>query len=154
MAEYFLDSSALVKRYAVEPGSGWITNLTEAAAGNECVISALTSVEILAAVFRKVRLGSLTPVQARQVALVFRHELITLFRLISVNAAILNKAQALVSVHPLRASDAVQLATALEVQSQNVASGLPLLVFLSADQVLNQAATAEGLQVDDPNLHP
>ncbi len=29
MTDYYLDASALVKRYAPEPGSAWILNLTE-----------------------------------------------------------------------------------------------------------------------------
>lgn len=34
MAHYYLDSSALVKRYAAERGTAWIENLCEAAGGH------------------------------------------------------------------------------------------------------------------------
>ena len=34
MADYFLDASAVVKRYATEPGSERILAITEVAAGN------------------------------------------------------------------------------------------------------------------------
>jgi hypothetical protein len=34
------------------------------------------------------------------------------------------------------------------------AAGLPPVTFISADQELNAAATAEGLAVDDPTTHP
>ncbi len=47
------------------------------------------------------------------------------------------------------AYDAVQLAAALEVRTQ-----IPTLVLLSADGDLNNAASAEGMPVDDPNKHP
>jgi hypothetical protein len=43
----------------------------------------------------------------------------------------------------------VQLAAALEVRTH-----APSLTFLSSDAELNAAAQAEGLAVDDPNLHP
>ncbi len=54
----------------------------------------------------------------------------------------------------LRGFDAVQLAAALQVQAERIASGVPGVTFVSADQALNAAAVAEGLAVDDPNLHP
>ena len=56
--------------------------------------------------------------------------------------------------HPLRAYDAVQLASALIVNRALQAAHLAPLIFLSADGHLNTAATAEGLAVDNPNFHP
>jgi len=43
----------------------------------------------------------------------------------------------------------VQLAAALDIHRQD-----PSLILVSADVDLNTAATAEGLPVEDPNLHP
>ena len=60
----------------------------------------------------------------------------------------------LAKLHLLRAYDSVQLATALELQIARRNMNVPLPIFLSADQNLNQAALAEGLLVDDPNRHP
>jgi hypothetical protein len=48
----------------------------------------------------------------------------------------------------------VQLASATALHAVRSASGLPALTFVSADTELNAAATAEGMPVDDPNLHP
>ena len=58
------------------------------------------------------------------------------------------------NAHALRAYDAVQLAVALEVNRSHQADGFAPVTLISADQALNDAATAEGLTVDDPNLHP
>jgi predicted nucleic acid-binding protein len=55
--------------------------------------------------------------------------------------------------HPLRAYDAVHLATALGAQEFLDAQGYPPLTFLSADERLNRAAGDEGLAVDNPNHH-
>ncbi|MBU0702365.1 MAG: hypothetical protein KKC18_00665 [Chloroflexi bacterium] len=52
------------------------------------------------------------------------------------------------------AYDAVHLATALSINQRLVEAGEPALTFLSADVRLNDAATAEGLAVDNPNEHP
>ncbi|MCI0389524.1 MAG: hypothetical protein MOB07_12275 [Acidobacteria bacterium] len=61
---------------------------------------------------------------------------------------------ALAELHRLRGYDAVQLATALLVKAGMTASGIGPLTLISADNELNQAAQAEGLLTDDPNLHP
>ena len=53
-----------------------------------------------------------------------------------------------------RAYDAVQLAAAVELNTQRVAAGTGVLTLVSADQELNAAATADGLLVEDPNMHP
>jgi hypothetical protein len=61
--------------------------------------------------------------------------------------------------HPLRAYDAVHLATALIAERSFRAKGLPPLLFLSSDDRLLTAARAEGLAAsadfspDNPNLH-
>ena len=54
----------------------------------------------------------------------------------------------------LRAYDAMQLAAALDVYRDWSANRFGAFVFVSADRDLNDAATAEGLTVEDPNLHP
>jgi hypothetical protein len=56
--------------------------------------------------------------------------------------------------HRLRAYDAVQLAVALDVHRLQQTAGLGTVTLISADQALNDAATAEGMTVDDPNRHP
>ena len=60
---------------------------------------------------------------------------------------------ALAEKHALRGYDAVQLAAALEVQSQRIEDELPPPELISADTALNDAALLEGLKVDDPNNH-
>jgi|GEM_PF-1352005 len=56
--------------------------------------------------------------------------------------------------HPLRAYDAVQLASALIVNQTLTEVDLPVPAFLSADDRLLNTARAEGLPTDNPNLHP
>jgi predicted nucleic acid-binding protein len=154
MAVYFLDSSALVKRYVAERGSGWVWTLTDPAAGHRCWITAITPIEAVAAFYRRARAGTLTVAQAQQAEQQFLQELPTHYQLVTFSPVIVNRALALVAVYPLRAYDAVQLSSALHLRDQHLALGLPALVFLSADQNLNQLALTEGLQVDDPNQHP
>jgi uncharacterized protein len=56
--------------------------------------------------------------------------------------------------HGLRGYDAVQLAVTVGLHRARATAGLPSLTFICADQELNAAATAEGLAVDNPALHP
>ncbi|MBL8798066.1 MAG: type II toxin-antitoxin system VapC family toxin [Planctomycetia bacterium] len=154
MACLYFDSSALVKRYVLETGTAWISSLVAPAAGHECVIATITGVELLAAFYLRTRVGSITVLQAQQAEAAFRGEQLTRFRRISATSPILDLAMQLVARHPLRAYDAIQLATALFVHTQRLAANLGTVTFVSADQKLNQAASAEQLPVDDPNQHP
>ncbi|WP_445241306.1 type II toxin-antitoxin system VapC family toxin [Microcoleus vaginatus] len=43
---YFLDTSALVKRYVPEIGSEWILSITDPARDNDLAISQITWVEV------------------------------------------------------------------------------------------------------------
>ena len=56
--------------------------------------------------------------------------------------------------HKLRGYDAVHLACALRVNQILLADNLPPLILVAADHDLVEAARAEGLSVEDPNLHP
>jgi predicted nucleic acid-binding protein len=64
MALYFLDSSALVKRYISETGSAWVLGLLAAALNNEIFIAAIAKVEIVAAITRRSRTGSISVTDA------------------------------------------------------------------------------------------
>lgn len=84
----------------------------------------------------------------------FRQHLTGRYTVIEITPALFNDAMRLANTHALRAYDAVQLAAALEIRQQRQNVGLGLVTLISADQALNDAATAEGLTVDDPRSHP
>lgn len=153
MAVYFLDSSALVKRYVQESGSAWVHRLMHPTAGNDIHIVRLTGVEVVAAIARQGRVGSLPASGVAAALAQFRNEFTNAFRIVEVTPAIVTRAMALAEAHGIRAYDAVQLAAALEVHSTSLALGLPVTL-VSADTNLNTAAVAEGLAVEDPNTHP
>ena len=149
MAVYFLDTSAVVKRYVQETGTAWIRALTDPAEGHFLYWARITDVELTAALARRRRQANLSPVQAAAALRQFRTDFVQDFRIAEITIPLLQRASDLTDMHVLRAYDAVQLALALEVQSQ-----IPSLVLVSADQGLNAAAAAEGLPVEDPNTHP
>jgi hypothetical protein len=64
VAVYFLDTSAVVKRYVQETGTAWIKALADQATGHFLYVDRITDVEMTAAIARRRRLGSLTIAQA------------------------------------------------------------------------------------------
>ena len=60
----------------------------------------------------------------------------------------------LANLHPLRAYDAVQLATAWSLNRDLVNDGEAPLTFICADDRLLAVAQVEGLRTDNPNHHP
>ena len=47
MTQYFLDSSALIKRYIVEPGTTWVRSIIQHSSGNTIIIAQTTQIEIV-----------------------------------------------------------------------------------------------------------
>ena len=84
----------------------------------------------------------------------FRQHLAGRYTVVEVTPALLDDAMRLGNTHALCAYDAVQLAVALEVNRIYQAAGSSPVTLVSADRDLNDAATAEGLTVENPNLHP
>jgi predicted nucleic acid-binding protein len=56
---YFFDTSALVKRYVTETGSAWIRSTASPGAGNVIFIAQITPVEVVSALVRRERDGSI-----------------------------------------------------------------------------------------------
>ena len=149
MAVYFLDTSAVVKRYVQEIGTAWLRNLTDSQSSHVLFILQLTEVELTAALARRRKGLSLGAGQAQMALNQFRLEMVQHYRVVEVTVPLVNHATQLADRYALRAYDAVQFAAALEIRSL-----APTMTLLSADDELNTAATAEGLPVDDPNTHP
>ncbi|MGB3650477.1 MAG: type II toxin-antitoxin system VapC family toxin [Rivularia sp. (in: cyanobacteria)] len=153
MAVYFIDSSALVKRYINETGSKWILNLFKQGLNNEVFIAAIAGVEIVAAITRRGRGGSINVTDATTGCNQFKYDLVSEYQVIQITESIINSAMALVQVRGLRGYDAVQLAAGCAVNTICIAHSLPPAIFVSADNELNAAAN-EGLIIENPNNYP
>jgi hypothetical protein len=66
----------------------------------------------------------------------------------------MRRSEDLLDAHPLRAYDAIQLASGIIANSVLIRNGLGPLIFLAADHRLLNIAAIEGLAVDNPNQHP
>ena len=150
MSTYFVDTSAIAKRYLPEVGTNWVLSWVLPQAGNVVIVSELTLVEMFSLLARRQREGSLSApntgiLQGNFLLHCEREYLVT-----PLDSGVLRLARQLVDKHPLRTLDAIQLASALHVV--NILN--EPMTFISGDKNLLSAAAAEGFVTDDPNSHP
>jgi predicted nucleic acid-binding protein len=137
----FFDTSALIKRYVLEAGSQHIAQYFAPRTGQTIVfVSVLTYVEVIAALSRRL------PAPPQGILQVFLADYQRGMQKIPITDAVIERAADLAQVHRLRAADAVQLASALQV-----AAVVPTALLLTADAEMVAAAQANGLQVENPN---
>ena len=158
MAIYFFDTSALVKRYVTEPGSTWVLAQCQPEADHIITISQATLVEAVATLCRKAREQDLnqriSEADRDRCIRLFRQNVQRQYNIVRVTATIYTRAGDLCRFHRLRAYDAVQLACALEVRNILAALEIQAPTFVSADAELLNIANAEGLSIENPNMHP
>jgi len=110
VADYYFDSSALVKGYVRESGSEWVTGVLASSLNHEIFVSRITPVEIVSAISRRARDGSIKRDEARDASAAFRADLPTLYQIVELTDNVIVRAMGLSEDHALRAYDAVQLA--------------------------------------------
>jgi predicted nucleic acid-binding protein len=145
MAAYFVDSSALVKRYRYEAGSDRVSDLLDRA--DALVMARLTQVEVSAAIFRRGRAGGMSVQDLDNAMVAFDRDVRHSFSVVEFNPRVVERSIDLVRAHSLRAADAIQLASVLLARAQLAPTELTVL---GSDLELNAAAIAEGLSVIDP----
>lgn len=150
MSNFYVDTSALGKRYINEIGSTWVRNWMRPAAGNVIIVSDLTVVEgcsVFARLHRETRITSLRHTRLQAVFLWhLEHE----YLVIPVDGLVLTQARLLINHYPLRTLDAIQLASA---QRASTLLG-EQITFVTSDKALLIAAAGEGFTTDDPNSYP
>jgi predicted nucleic acid-binding protein len=151
---YFLDSSALLKRYVPEVGTVWVQSITDPQNQNGLFVAHIAWVEVCSAVARRQREGSVSNVDANQILMAFRTHWDAQYFTAVIDETIIEVAGQLVKKHPLRAYDAVQLAAALSIRDEIKLPSGTSFHFLTADDRLLAIAQAENLLVDNPNWYP
>ncbi len=140
----FWDSSAIVPLIVEEQESDYcIKTLSR---DREMLIWCLSRVEVISALCRQVRDGALGEDHFRRAKGLLNALLEHAYEVRSIEK-VRSRASRLLEVHPLRAANACQLASAL-VATQEDPDRLPIVTF---DQRLINAATKEGFMV---NPHP
>ena len=154
MADYYADSSVLIKRHVRVAGTDWFCALADASSGQVITTARISEVEVYSALNRRAREAVVTPVQYAEIAADFASFCLTEYQFIELTPAVVARARQVLERHALRAYDAVQLASALLVRDSLVSAGLAAPIFISADDRWLDAARLEGLLVDSPNVYP
>ena len=138
MAWTYFDTSALIKRYVDEPGRREVLRLLRR---NDCVTSAVVPVEVRSALRRRVSEGTLDEEWVPAIVKRFTADRV-FWTFVEVSREVLTAAETLAVTHPLRALDAIHVASALFFATRMPP---PAPVFVSADHRQTKAAAALGL---------
>ena len=157
MSVYYFDANVQVKYYLPEPGSVWVRQIVDEVDAEGKIVNALFTVEIsmvevaaaIAIIHRIGRIGR----KLRDATFdKYMKGVTSRYHLIPVTSNLLHQAAHLTQRHPLKGYDAIQLAAGLEL-SASLGKRKMMMVFVSGDQQLFNAAQAEGLTADNPFNH-
>ncbi len=153
MTTYFLDTSAVVKRYIFEQGQTWILSLCDPQQNHDLYIAQAALVEVVATICRRGREQSISMTERDRLIHVFRQDSKESYNIWPVTTELYNTAGDLCRSHRLRAYDAVQLACALALREYTLVNQAPPPIFVCADVGLMNVASDEGLQIENPNAY-
>lgn len=152
MKHFYFDTSALFKRYHDEAGSGFINTLFEHSNQNRYTFytSILTGIEFCSAIRRHQREGGIDEQIAVEIIHTFMIESEKTLSTFPVENHLIQCSMNLIAKYPLKAYDAVQLATCIEARDFSV--HLNNFYFVCDDHQLGEAARSEGIIVLNPRL--
>lgn len=140
----YLDTSALVKRYFLEPYSDDVISRWKSA--TQIVTSFVAYAETMASIYRKKREADLEDKLIRKTTELFQRDWASFIR-VEVNDALNKYIDQVVNRYPLRGFDAIHLASAMVICEK-----IPeYFVFACFDERLVHAAKSEGIEIFPPN---
>ena len=149
MTVFYLDTSALVKRYKTEEGSDIINYLYDNLPGEHShTISFLTVLEFVSAIRRLLKANIISQEDFETIISTFSLELEPFF-IRSIDDKIVADALDKVVKHALKSADAIQLSTVAELRAMMEEVG-EKVVFICDDEELMKAGGRENLEVINP----
>lgn len=148
MTCYFLESSAFATLFILEQGSGPLILLLEKVDDPQKLVSALASLEVRSAIRRRQRAGDIPPADANSALHNLDAEILRIVQQ-PVSPAVIDVAKLVLDSHPLRAMDALHLATCVVMRDTLQVSDI---CFVSSDDSLLKAASVEQFPVLNPLL--
>jgi predicted nucleic acid-binding protein len=151
MPTFYVDTSALAKRYKQEAGTEFIDQLFDLLGKpkNKAATSFLTFLELLAMATRLRKGKQLFQEAHDRILARILNDFHAFFSVNPISTSILTHSVQIIKQHSLKAPDAQQLATALELEPILKQLG-EQLVFIADDNDLHDAAKREGLET----IHP
>lgn len=150
MSCYFLEATAFARLFVREPGTEALVRLMDEVEDHQKFIAASTPLEVHAAVRRRERAGNMGTGDAAQALEMLRAESARVVQE-PLNPAVLEMARQLLDRTALRWADALQLGAAMVTRDMFPETEF---VFVSASEVMREAARAERFKVLDPAQEP
>jgi len=146
---FYLDSSAITKRYCFEAGTEFIDFLFAFGLKNpgHLFTAAHAIVEVCSAIYMKSRMKIIDPEEAYSPVEVYIEESVFALELIGTDIDLYNHALNYLRNHTLRAGDAIHISAAQKLYTQYETE----MYFVSADNRQSDAAHAEGFAILNPS---
>jgi predicted nucleic acid-binding protein len=151
MNSFFLDGSALAKRYVPEIGSALVDVILDTVAEQRIYLLNIGYAEVVSVLVRKKNAGGISAAGFNQALLGLEREVIRSLgkHLLAFDNSVVSDALVFIVKHAINATDAIVLRVALDI-AQLLRAGGDDLVFVASDQRLLRAAQAEGLSTYNP----
>jgi predicted nucleic acid-binding protein len=148
---FFLDGSALAKRYTPEPGSALVDHLFASINPNRLYALNVGVAEVVSVIVRKRNDGRMSVASAAQALVNLGPEILfsTTFNKVELPNSLMLGAISFIDSHSINSTDAIVLRVALDLADRFRQSGDDLALIASDTRLLN-AAGAEGLATFNP----
>jgi hypothetical protein len=148
---FYLNASALAKRYVPETGSLLVDEIFDKVPGDRVYLLNVGVGEVVSILVRKKNAGAISDAYFRQALLDFEAEIVRTADInkIPISNRLATSCLSLIVTHSINSTNAVSLRSALAI-SQKLRAGSDDLVLVASDQRLLRAAQAEGLSTFNP----
>ena len=146
MANYYFDTSALLKLYIEEQGTEEVLRLVEGPTPHSMAIVGTTILECRSAIRRRERSGEISTLDADLAIDRIENDALSRYFVQPLTEAVFSEARRLIDVRTLKALAALQLAGCLSIRT----TIQPPLTFVCADTRLCDAAIQEGVETINP----
>jgi predicted nucleic acid-binding protein len=148
---FYLDASALAKRYVPETGSAQLDQILDTVVANRIYVLNIGPGEVLSVLVRKRNAGILSKADFAQALASFDAEMLrgAAIKKASVTSRLVTASFPLIVAHSINSTDALTLRSALALARRLRIAGNDL-VLVASDQRLLGAATVEGLITFNP----
>lgn len=153
MNSFYLDASALVKRYVPEKGSPHVHAILDGVPHNRIYLLNVGAGEVVSIFVRKRNAESISTASFGQAYVDFETEILRAadIRKQSVSNRLALSSFPLIVAHSINSTDAIVLKSALAI-ARKLRAGGDDLVLAASDQRLLRAAQAEGLTTFNPEI--
>jgi predicted nucleic acid-binding protein len=148
---FYLDASALAKRYAPEPGSSLVDHLLTSVSANRLYLFNVGMAEVISILVRKRNAGAITAAVLSQASVDFDTEIVTSAAVhrITADDALVRRSLGFINTYAINGTDAIILRSALDTAT-GLRAAKDDLVLVASDLRLLRAAQAEKLMTFNP----